>query len=201
VPTTSDLVTIAGKSVNLSAGAAVAGLTLSGGATLTVGSNGSSVLRVGGLSIAAGSSLNLNNNDLILDYSGVSPVGIWTGSSYDGVTGMIKAGRITSSLASGNLQTLGVAEAREALGITGSQTATFAGQSVDSSAVLVKFTWAGDATLDGNINIDDYGQIDGNVSQSGSVWGWFNGDFNYDGKINIDDYGIIDQNIGSSQGS
>jgi hypothetical protein len=61
--------------------------------------------------------------------------------------------------------------------------------------VLVMFTWGGDANLDGKINIDDYGQIDSNVSKSGSVFGWLNGDFNYDGKINIDDYGIIDGNI------
>jgi hypothetical protein len=56
-------------------------------------------------------------------------------------------------------------------------------------------TWGGDANLDGKINIDDYGRIDGNVGQSGTVFGWSKGDFNYDGKINIDDYGIIDGNI------
>ena len=33
------------------------------------------------------------------------------------------------------------------------------------------------------------------MSQSGSVWGWFNGDFNLDGKVDIDDYGIIDGNL------
>ena len=59
----------------------------------------------------------------------------------------------------------------------------------------MKFTYGGDANLDGRINIDDYGRIDGHVSQSGSAFGWFNGDFNLDGKINIDDYGIIDGNI------
>jgi hypothetical protein len=58
------------------------------------------------------------------------------------------------------------------------------------------YTWGGDANLDGKINIDDYGQIDSNVSKSGTVFGWDKGDFNYDGKINIDDYGIIDANIG-----
>ena len=64
----------------------------------------------------------------------------------------------------------------------------------DSVAMV---TWGGDANLDGKINIDDYGQIDFNVSSSGSVFGWYNGDFNYDGKINIDDYGIIDFNVGA----
>jgi hypothetical protein len=57
------------------------------------------------------------------------------------------------------------------------------------------YTYAGDANLDGKINIDDYGRIDGNVASSGSVFGWDKGDFNHDGKINIDDYGIIDGNI------
>ena len=62
--------------------------------------------------------------------------------------------------------------------------------------MIVAYTYAGDANVDGVINIDDYGRIDANVAQSGSVFGWYNGDFNYDGQINIDDYGIIDANIG-----
>ena len=70
------------------------------------------------------------------------------------------------------------------------------GQDVDDHTILVLPTWGGDANLDGKINIDDYGRIDSNVGQSGTVFGWYNGDFNYDGKINIDDYGIIDGNIG-----
>jgi hypothetical protein len=57
------------------------------------------------------------------------------------------------------------------------------------------YTYGGDATLDGQINIDDYARIDSNANLPG-VSGWFNGDFNYDGKINVDDYGIIDVNIG-----
>jgi cytoskeletal protein CcmA (bactofilin family) len=69
------------------------------------------------------------------------------------------------------------------------------------SDVMAMVTWGGDANLDGKINIDDYGRIDGNVASSGSVFGWFNGDFNYDGKINIDDYGIIDGNINRQAGA
>jgi hypothetical protein len=72
---------------------------------------------------------------------------------------------------------------------------SFAGHSVDATAVIVKFTYAGDANLDGKINVDDYGRIDLNVNVPG-VAGWFNGDFNGDGKVNVDDYGIIDLNIG-----
>jgi hypothetical protein len=60
------------------------------------------------------------------------------------------------------------------------------------------YTYGGDATLDGKINIDDYTRMDGGISTG--VAGWYNGDFNYDGKINIDDYTIIDANIGNQSG-
>src|SRR5207237_2353621 len=68
---------------------------------------------------------------------------------------------------------------------------------VDSSSVLMGYTYAGDANVDGKLNIDDYVKIDQGIAAG--VNGWFNGDFNYDGKINIDDYVIIDGNI-SNQG-
>jgi hypothetical protein len=67
------------------------------------------------------------------------------------------------------------------------------GTSVDGTTVLVKFTYGGDANLDGKINIDDYVKIDNGIASGLS--GWANGDFNYDGKVNIDDYVIIDSNI------
>src|SRR5437764_8317075 len=57
------------------------------------------------------------------------------------------------------------------------------------------YTYGGDATLDGKINIDDYIRIDSGIASS--LTGWLNGDFNYDGKVNIDDYTqFIDANIG-----
>ncbi len=61
---------------------------------------------------------------------------------------------------------------------------------VDHNAILVKFTWNGDANLDGLIDADDYFQIDsGYITQNK---GWYNGDFNYDGIVNADDYFLID---------
>jgi hypothetical protein len=174
VPGLNDLVTISGKSVILSASANVGTLTLGGGAALTVGANGSGELRTSSISIAgAGSKLNLTNNKLIV-----------SGGDIAAITALIKSGRnggawngsgIVTSSASGNLTTLGVA--------------------ASGGDVTVKFTYGGDANLDGKINVDDYGRIDFNVNLPGAS-GWFNGDFNYDGKINVDDYGIIDFNVG-----
>jgi hypothetical protein len=92
------------------------------------------------------------------------------------------------------LTTLGVALASNILGITGAQTDMWNGQAVNVNDVLVMYTYAGDANLDGVINGGDYGVID-NFIQVAGVSGYANGDFNYDGVIDGGDYGVIDNNI------
>jgi Dockerin type I domain len=80
---------------------------------------------------------------------------------------------------------------------------TFDGQTVADGDLLVKYTYYGDALLNGSVTAADYTQIDnGFNSQSGPtpLTGWLNGDFNYDGKINGDDYTLID-NAFNTQGS
>src|SRR5207302_8077313 len=89
---------------------------------------------------------------------------------------------------------IGVATAAQVKNLSASDTALWAGQTVTGTDTLVMYTYAGDANLDGKIDISDYGRIDFNIPLG--VNGWFNGDFNYDGKIDISDYGIIDFNIG-----
>jgi hypothetical protein len=106
------------------------------------------------------------------------------------VIGQIAAGRGASPTgiyspqanASGGLTTLAAAEAKDALWLAGAQTGTFAGQAVDATTVLVKYT------------CDDYGTIDFSILVPGSH-GYYNGDFNFDGVINGDDYGVIDFTI------
>jgi hypothetical protein len=64
------------------------------------------------------------------------------------------------------------------------------GQSIGVNDVIVKYTWNGDANIDGLVNADDYFLADsGFISQKP---GYYNGDFNYDGVINADDYFLID---------
>lgn len=67
---------------------------------------------------------------------------------------------------------------------------TFGGQSVVATDVLAKYTWNGDANIDGIVNADDYFLIDsGYITQKG---GYYNGDLNLDGVVNADDYFMID---------
>ena len=44
---------------------------------------------------------------------------------------------------------VGYAEASQALGISGAQTASWGGETVDATSVLARYTLLGDATLDG----------------------------------------------------
>jgi hypothetical protein len=66
----------------------------------------------------------------------------------------------------------------------------FDGQSVTSTDVLVKYTYYGDANLDGKVDGSDYARIDNGYLTHAT--GWNNGDFNYDGVINGSDYTLID---------
>jgi hypothetical protein len=56
--------------------------------------------------------------------------------------------------------------------------------------VLVKYTYYGDANLDGIVNGADYQQIDNGFGMH--LTGRSNGDFNYDGVVDGSDYSLID---------
>jgi MYXO-CTERM domain-containing protein len=59
---------------------------------------------------------------------------------------------------------------------------------------------AGDANLDGKVDIGDLGLLAGNWQQlSGKVWD--DGDFNYDGKVDIADLGLLAGNWQNGVGS
>src|SRR5206468_11248430 len=129
--------------------------------------------------------------------------GSWDRSTYTGVTGLINSGRnggtwdgsgiVTSSATrGGNVTTLAVAKAGAAKSIADTDTIVWGGETVHGSDTLGMYSWGGDANLDGNLTIDDYGRIDFNFPVHST--GWSNGDFNYDGQITIDDYGILDFN-------
>ena len=111
-----------------------------------------------------------------------------------------RAGIVTSMSAAKapeTLATLGIAEAGNVVNFGGGQTAIWDGQTVDTSAVLIRYTFAGDANLDGVINGDDYFDVDAGYASQAT--GYLNGDFNYDGRVDADDYFLIDSNYGHAQ--
>ena len=65
---------------------------------------------------------------------------------------------------------------------------------MNPEAVLIKYTYVGDANLDGLISADDYSALEFHVGVPGSS-GWYNGDLNFDRIIWADDYSAIDFNL------
>ena len=68
--------------------------------------------------------------------------------------------------------------------------ALFDAEPVDTSAVLIKYTYYGDADFNGKVNFDDYVRTDSGFNNHRT--GWTNGDFDGNGSINFDDYVLID---------
>jgi autotransporter-associated beta strand protein len=174
-------------------------LTVASGATVQIANHATGAMAslvVVGLPTNNGT-IDITNNamDIQTISTGVSDIGTITaevktaynGGHWNGTSG------ITSSLAASDpkhLTAVGVA--------TG--LSSFENVSVSSSDVLVKYTYYGDANLDGQVNSSDYTLIDAGYLSGGTLTGWQNGDFNYDGVINGSDYTLID-NAFNTQGA
>ncbi len=175
-------------------------LTISSG-TLSLIAGKNLILSLNTLTVNGTGALNLGDNDMIVS---AGTLGAWNGSNYTGILGLLKSGRNggtwtgnginASSAGSSGRFALGAASASTVLGISGSQTGTWEGQTVGAAAVLVKYTYAGDMTLDGKINGDDYFRIDSLFASHPT--GYANGDLDYNGRVDADDYFLIDSNYG-----
>ncbi len=187
--------TTADASARAAAAAVDAATTTTATATATVvrTAANSRVLVVNGntFTIDASSKLDLVDNNLILNYSGASPAA--------GVEGMVKAGfnggdwlgkRITSSSANVNRNfALGVSD-NSRLVIPFSNTRLFAGEAVDTTAVLVKFTHRVDLDLDGAITSNDASVFNSRFRE-GSAARWVIGDVDFDGVFTSNDASIF----------
>jgi hypothetical protein len=178
------------------------GNTTTSSPTLALAPGGNKLLQLTALTINGNSKLDLNDNDMIVDYTGASPLasiqslinsaragGAWTGSG------------ITSGSARNNPAhntTLGAMEATDYKSVYG-PSALFDGQSIDNTAVLVKYTYYGDADFNGKVNFDDYVRTDNGFSNHLS--GWLNGDYDGNGVVNFDDYVLIDLAFNTQSGT
>ena len=83
---------------------------------------------------------------------------------------------------------------------SGNPLGLFEGANPAAGDVLVKYTYYGDANLDGKVDGSDYALIDAGFLSGGTLTGWYDGDFNYDGVVDASDYTLID-NAFNLQGS
>jgi hypothetical protein len=169
---------------------------LSNSGTIAVGTG--SVLTVPGALNNAVGTIDLNGA-LIIDYSAPSSpladVQGWLISGY--ASGAWNGSGIKSSVAATTPnRALGYAESAD---LFSTFPASFAGQSVDNTAVLIRYTRYGDANLDGTVNLADFNRLAAAFGQSNTVWS--QGNFNYDSTTNLTDFNQLAANFGQSAGS
>jgi hypothetical protein len=164
------------------------------------------VLVTGGLSLAGATGawtglVDLGGNDMIVQGGNLATITNQIQQGYAGGTWQ-SAGGIASAAAAADtthLTALGVIQNSQNGSATGTVLySAFDGTTSSNTDVLVKYTYFGDANLDGKVDGTDYGRIDNGALNH--LTGWFNGDFNYDGIVNGSDYTLID-NAYNTQGA
>ncbi len=195
-------------------------LTIASAATVTLAPAtvhaNHTLLTVAGLSIAGTSGswsgqLDLGNNDLDVQNGNITTIvnqvtqglNAAGGGTWNGPNGIISTSAAADTR---RLTALGVIQnsvngnpSGAALYGSGTAMGLFDGANPASTDVLVKYTYYGDANLDGKVDGSDYSRIDAAFGTSAT--GWYNGDFNYDGVINGSDYTLIDNAFNTQRGS
>ena len=163
-------------------------LVLSGGSKVTLADGGQSTLVVQNLSGDATSSLDLADNAMIVDYTGSSPfAAIYSLVASSAANGWSGNGIVSHTAASGGSQyALGTAD-NSSPNLT-----TFAGQAVDGTSVLIRFTYAGDANLDGQVDLTDLSILASSWQMAGRQLS--QGNFNYSSLVDLTDLSLLASN-------
>jgi len=166
---------------------------ISGGTNLTVA--GSGTLRFGqgvgtptfaSVTVNTGATLDITTNAVAINYGspGNSPIAqIVTAltSGYDGGT-WTGTGITSSAAAAGSLPRMAVGYADGNMDL---------GTAARPNQVLIMYTLAGDANLDGTVNFADFALVLKNFGQTGNDWS--QGNFTYDptGLVGFDDFALV----------
>ncbi len=164
----------AGKTVTKNGNLVIqAPLTLEAGASLVLASGPTTAF--GAPSLASGAKIDVKTNSMTVDYRGqASP-----------------AATIKSQLASGYASGAWTGEGINTSSAVANQTALGWKDDAASSSILVKYTYYGDANLDGQVDISDLGAL-ATAWQTSAVWS--QGDFDYSGFVDISDLGKLATN-------
>jgi hypothetical protein len=180
-----------------------AGLTVNGG-TLAIAQSGTEpgVSVVTALTIAGDSTpsgkLDVTNNAVIVDYPAAGPspdatirAQIIAGRGGSGLGKTWNGQGITSSQAAADpVNSMSVGYAVNGTMPLGAL-ATFRGQAVDASSVLMRYTRTGDANLDGMVNDDDVTIVGANYAPGFAKPRWDLGDFDYNGFVDNNDVTLL----------
>ncbi len=153
------------------------------------------------LTIAPDSALDLNDNDLVLNYTGDSPLASIRQQIVDGLGDFPNTAKIVSSHARslvppGEFPLTVHAPFDNALeGATDWLGVPLTG----TNQIIAKYTYFGDLNLDGVVDAADYLVIDNNFGQA-TQGGPFKGDANFSGTVDAADYLVVDNAFGRGAG-
>src|SRR4051794_13844789 len=160
--------------------------------------NGNRYLSTKSLVIDSGGKPDLNDNDLVVNYTGGSP---YSSLLQNVIIGLNGVSGITSGLrdSTGAPTFLALVD-NSTVGL--SEWPLGSGNTIDATTVIGKYTYFGDVNLDGVVNSSDYGIVDANFNTvPPASTALIRGDANLDGLVNSSDYGIIDANFNRGLGN
>jgi hypothetical protein len=178
-----------------------AGLDIQDGyVAVTAGRSTSGTSNVGaaGLNVVAGKTLDLNDQDMIVNKSGTTLAtvqnlltsgfngGNWSGTgirSSVATTNNANPANHTTALGYGDNAVLGYGP-------------LYSGQPVDANSIIIRYTYSGDASLDGSVDTVDFNFLASNFNATGAVW--TQGDFNFDGSVDTVDFNLLASNFGQT---
>ena len=205
--TGTDSLNVSSGSVTIPPPQAGAGIITRNFSTLNIAGNaifataaahsGRTLVETSALSVAG--QLDLGGNDMIVHNGNLSAITGMIAGGYD--NGQWNGSGIESSAAANNtthLTALGVIQNNQSGSALFTSTNLFDGATPGAGDILVKYTYYGDANLDGKVDGSDYSLIDNGYLNH--LTGWYNGDFNYDGVVDGSDYTLID-NAFNTQGA
>ena len=170
------------------------GLSVDDGGTLALAGSPVTVV-INDLNVAPGGNVDVGDGFLVLQNASLLTVSGEIATGYNG--GTWTGPGITSSTAAADvnhLTAVGVILNNDGHGNplygNDSPLGNFGGYAPSLNDVLVRYTYYGDANLDGKVDGSDYSLTDtGYLSQH---TGWYNGDFNYSKTIDGSDYTLMD---------
>jgi hypothetical protein len=162
----------------------------------TTAKRGSGALHVrGGLSFSTNSgTLDLSRGTILNDYAGTTPLPTIRAKIVTGYNGGAWNGPGISSSTAASEPRLGIGYA-EATELFTSFPATFAGETIDDTTLILRLVRLGDADLDSTVDLRDFDRL---AAHFGHRVGWSQGDFNYDFVVNLRDFNLLAGNFGMS---
>ena len=192
LPVASTTLNVSGGAVELDAPRLLAALNISGAGHVALTEVAGQVLRTQTLTMADNSVLDLAGNAMVVSTGILAEVTAWLAS-----------GRTTNPAT--RWQGAGIASSTAAMPANANKTLAallnddghgnairldMNGNPVARGDILVKYTWTGDANLDGQVDSADYFHLDMGFLKGGVRYQ--NGDFEYGGTVDGDDYFLMD---------